>query len=43
MHNSKAKNVFHSKMNAEPNTVENNTGKTDFGRPGNSFADETPF
>jgi replicative DNA helicase len=40
---SKARNVFHSKMNAEPNTVENSSGKSDFGRPGNSFADETPF
>ena len=43
LHSTKGKNVFHSKMNAEPSAVENNTGRSDFARPGNSFTDDTPF
>ena len=43
LHKPGGKNVFHSKMNAEPNGVESDHGKSDFGRPGNSFTDDTPF
>ena len=43
LHDSKGRNIYHSKMNAELNSVESDRGQSDFDRPGSSFADETPF
>ena len=43
LHKPGGKNVFHSKMNAEPHGMDSDHGKPDFGRPGTSFADDTPF
>ena len=43
LHQNKGRNVFHSKMNAEPGAADSQPAKSDFGRPGTSFADDTPF
>jgi replicative DNA helicase len=43
LHETKGRNVFHSKMNAEPSHTDSDRAKSDFGRPGSSFADDTPF
>jgi replicative DNA helicase len=43
LHSTKGKNVFHSKMNAEMSGVETDRTNSDFGRPGTSFTDDTPF
>jgi replicative DNA helicase len=44
LHEPRGRNgVYSSKMNTELHPVENERGKSDFGRPGSSFADDTPF
>ena len=44
LHDPKGRNgIYSSKMNAELSNVDNDFGKNDFGRPGSSFTDETPF
>jgi replicative DNA helicase len=44
LHDAKGRNgIYSSKMNAELNSVDSDYGKSDFGRPGSSFTDETPF
>src|SRR5665647_2589834 len=36
LHDTKGRNVFHSKMNVEPSVADSDRGKPEFGRPGNS-------
>ena len=43
LHDAKGRNVFHSKMNAELSSAESDRSRTDFGRPGSTYTDDTPF
>ena len=44
LHETRGRNgIYSSKMNTEPNVMENDRGRSDFGRAGSNFADDTPF